>query len=419
MSASVSRPSYVSVLREPHMARVFAAALVGRFSYGVLFVALMVTLTRAAGSYAWAGTAIALFGLATVFLAPVRAGLVDRFGRRRVLLPMAAVYSALLGCLSLTAWRPGAPQWALLALTLSAGACAPPLGPVMRALWSETFAKRPELRQRAFSLDTVCEELLYVLGPLVAGLFIVLGNAAAGVAASAVLVLGGTAAMVLGPAVDRPDDGPTGRAAAAAGQVRASVPRDPVVVAAAVGFTLGALNLLVVASAEHHGRLAAVSWLEAATAVGSTVGGIVYGARTWRLPGRARLPLFALALAVSLALAGLAPGLLALTAGVALVGLCVSPALATAYLAADESADPAGRVRAGAWVNSACNAGSSCGAAGVGLLLGGFPLRVCFALAALPALTAALAALPGLRRPAVSAPSPDRAGEPGPVARGA
>jgi MFS family permease len=385
------------------MARIFAAALVGRFSYGVLFVALMVTLTRATGSYAWAGSAIALFGLATVFLAPVRAGLVDRYGRRRVLLPMAAVHSALLGCLSAAAWRPGAPQWALLALTLSAGACAPPLGPVMRALWSETFAQRPQLRQRAFSLDTVCEELLYVLGPLVAGLFIVLGNAAAGVAASSLLVIGGTAAMVLGPAVDRQADEPTARSSASAGQVRASVPRDPVLVAAAVGFALGALNVLVVASAEHHARLAAVSWLEAATAVGSTVGGVVYGTRTWRLPGRALLPLFALALAVALVLAGLAPGLLFLTAGVALVGLCVSPALAVTYLVADESASPDGRVRAGTWVNSACNAGSSCGAAGVGLLLGGLPLRVCFALAALPALASALVALAGLRRSATPA----------------
>ncbi|MFB9840262.1 MFS transporter, partial [Actinoallomurus acaciae] len=70
-----------------------------------------------------------------------------------------------------------------------------------------------------------------------------------------------------------------------------------------------------------------------------------------------------------------------------------SPALATAYLIADESAAPGARTRAGAWVNTAVNGGSSGGTADAGLLLGRLPLAACFAAAALPVLAAAVTAL--------------------------
>jgi predicted MFS family arabinose efflux permease len=74
-------------------------------------------------------------------------------------------------------------------------------------------------------------------------------------------------------------------------------------------------------------------------------------------------------------------------------GLFVAPALTTAYLAADEPADPDRRVRAGAWVNTAFNTGSSAGTAAVGLLVGRVPLPLCFVLAGAAALVSAATAL--------------------------
>ncbi|MFC9235245.1 MFS transporter [Streptomyces decoyicus] len=147
--------------REPHVLRTFAPALVARFSYGIVFVSLAVALTQATGSYAWAGGALALFGASTAFLAPLRARLIDRRGPRRVLPTMAAVYALLLAALTAATWQAGVARWLLMLLTGAAGACAPPLGPVMRAAWSALLPD-PALRHRAFSLDTVAEELLYV-----------------------------------------------------------------------------------------------------------------------------------------------------------------------------------------------------------------------------------------------------------------
>jgi hypothetical protein len=43
-------PSYAAVLRTPHAARTFGAALIGRLSYGVVFLSLRVEAALAVGS---------------------------------------------------------------------------------------------------------------------------------------------------------------------------------------------------------------------------------------------------------------------------------------------------------------------------------------------------------------------------------
>ena len=81
----------------PTLTRTFAAALVGRLSYGMVSLAVMLAVSRATGSFAAAGVVVALFGAASVFLSPLRAALVDRHGPRRALIPMASLYAGLLG----------------------------------------------------------------------------------------------------------------------------------------------------------------------------------------------------------------------------------------------------------------------------------------------------------------------------------
>ena len=384
--------SYRAVLRTPAVGRLFATALLGRFSYGTVFLSLVLALTGTTGSYAVAGGAVALFGLASSLLSPLRADLIDRFGARRALPPMATLYAVLLIALAVATWRPGTPGPLLVTLSVAAGACTPPLGPVMRALLSDLLPDR-QMLQRAYSLDSVCEELLFVTGPLLAGLLAALANPALGVALSAALVLIGTFAFVASPAVrlaqthqaqSAPETSSWRQRMRGSGGLI-----QPVAVAAGVGMCLGALGLLMVAFAQSRQQGAAVAWVEAALSAGSAVGGLAYGAVSWKTSGRVRLPLLAAALGLTLAGAGLSPHLYALAAMAAIAGLFIAPALTTAYLLADESASPQHRTRAGAWVNTAFNTGSAIGTAAAGLLLGTLPLAWCFAIAALPALLSA------------------------------
>ncbi|MES9510957.1 MFS transporter [Streptomyces sp. NPDC000609] len=418
-------PSYATVLRTRHAARTFGAALLGRLSYGMVSLSLMLAVNAATGSYSVAGAVMALYGATSVFLSPARAALIDRHGPRRVLPPLAGVYAVLLGALAYATWRPGAPAFLLGALAAAAGAGTPPLGPVMRTLWSGLVADR-ELLRRAYSLDGVAEELLFVSGPLLVGVVVKFAPPAAGIVVSAALILVGTLALVSSPAVrargagvapsdDKaagPEDPPAGRRLLGIVGLRHAV-----LVTAAVGLCLGGLDLLVVAFAEQrHQGAGAVSWVLAALSAGSAVGGLAYGAVSWRASNRARLPLLAAGLGAAVVGAGLSPGVYVLAALAAVAGLFVAPALTTAYLIADESVGAGSRTQAGAWVNTAVNAGSSVGAAAAGLLVDRLPPAVCFAVAAVPALLCAAA----VARGAVdSGPVESGAADGGETARGA
>ncbi|MFH8570959.1 MFS transporter [Streptomyces sp. NPDC017993] len=426
MSSSAMAPSYAAVLRTRYACRTFGAALLGRLSYGMVSLSLVLAVKEATNSYAVAGTVIALFGLTSVFLSPTRAGLVDRYGPRRALLPMATAYALLLTGLAFAASWSGVSGVLLGVLAMTAGASTPPLGPVMRTLWSDLVPDK-RLLQRAYSLDAVAEELLFVTGPLLVGLLVRVTVPSVGLAVSAVLVLTGSLALISSPAVRREvgHKKPSAVPASSEGLVSTVRPaplrrrslqggpglRQAIAVSAGVGMCLGALDLLVIAFADEHHAPEAVAWVLAALSAGSAIGGLIYGAVPWRASSRLRLSCLAAALGLTLAATGLSPHPYVLIAWAALGGLFVAPAITTAYLIADEAAGPASRTQAGAWVNTAFNAGSSGATAATGLLVGRLPLPVCFALAAAPALLSAATALNHSRRPAaVTAALPEREG---------
>ncbi|MEO3849269.1 MFS transporter [Streptomyces sp. B8F3] len=388
----MSAPSYAAVLRIPHASRTFGAALLGRLSYGMVPLSLLLSVRDATGSYAAAGAAMACFGATSVTLSPVRAGFIDRHGPRRALPPMAAAYAVLLAALGLVTAGGGAGAAGLTALAAAAGASTPPLGPVMRVLWSDLVP--PGLLPRAYSLDSVAEELLLVTGPLLVGAIVTVAPATVGLGMGAGLILGGTLALVTSPAASagKGSRATTGRAAGPTpGVLRGNRPmKQAVIGVAGVGVCLGALHLLVVAFADEHDAAGLVPWILAAMSAGSAVGGLAYGAVAWRAPGTRRLPVLAGALGLLLAATGLAPHPYVLLGCAALFGVFVAPGITTAYLIAEESAAPGSRTKAGAWVNTALNAGSSTATAATGLLIDNAPLPLCYALAALPAVLAAL-----------------------------
>jgi SAM-dependent methyltransferase/MFS family permease len=394
-------PSYTAVLRAPHAARTFGAALLGRLSYGTVFLSLTFALTASTGSYTTAGALMAALGLTISVLSPLRARLIDRYGPRAALPPMSGLYALALLGLAAATWRPGAPIALLGLLIAAAGATAPPLGPVMRTLWSDLAASEA-LRQRAYSLDAVAEELLFITGPLLAGLAAAVAAPSLGVAASAVLVATGTLGLVTSPAVRPP------RHARRPMRGGRALQFAPVTAAVATGAALGCMELLAVASARHHHHSTGGAWVMAAMSAGSALGGLGYGAVAWRPPMRVRLAVLAGALGAAVAAAGLAPGIAVLAAAMFAAGAFVGPSLTTAYLMADADAAPRDRVRAGAWVNTAVNLGSSAGTGAIGACLDALPLPACFAVAAAPAVLAAplLTAPRFLRKRQRSSPNP-------------
>ncbi|MFI0480071.1 MFS transporter [Actinomadura sp. 9N215] len=389
--------SYASVLRTPHALRTFTLALLGRLSYGTVFLSLTLAFTASTGSYAAAGALMALLGLTGAALSPVRAALIDRHGARRVLPPMTAAYAALLTVLAALTWRPGAPVPLLGVLCVATGVCQPPIGVVMRTLWRGLLQDAAHLR-RAFSLDTVSEELVFVTGPLLAGLLAAAVSPSLGIALSAALIIVGVLGVAASPAVP-----PRPAAARREGpRIRAFAP-VPAIAVAATGFALGSTGLLAVAFTERHHQPAAVAWVEAAIAAGSTLGGLAYGALSRTAPGRGRLAVLVCPVGLVLAAAGLAPSVAVLAAAAFTVGLFVGPTFTTAFLITDATTAPPARTRAVAWISTSVNLGISAGSAATGMFLDALPLPLCYALAAAPAALAP-ALLLSLPKPQQSSP---------------
>lgn len=377
--------SYSAVLRAPHARRTFTLTLIGRLSYATAPFSLTLALVAATGSYTTTGAVMALYGLTISALSPLRARLIDRHGPRRALPPLTAAHALALTALATATWHPDTPVPALAALTVTAGATAPPLGVVMRTHWSDLLPDRT-LLHRALSLDGVAEELLYVTGPLLAGLIAATTTPSLGIATGAPLLIIGTIGLTTSPTLPRT------RPTTAPGPRRPTIPAAPALAAATVGTALGSIGLLAVAHAHAHGDPAATAaWIEAALAAGSALGGLTYGALTWRSTPRTRLTACTAALGTALAAAALAPTTATLTALIATAGLFIAPATTTAYLIADADAPPDARVRAATWVNTALNLGATTGTAATGALLDLLPLHLCFLITALPAaLTTAL-----------------------------
>ena len=145
-------------MRTPHACRAFAASLAGRLCYGIVSLSLILKLTAGGRDYGLAGLVMALFGLAVVLVSPLRAWLVDRHGTRLALPPMAAGFAVVLVAIAVIPARAGANDAAIAVLAIAAGASAPPLGVVMRTLWTALIDDR-KLLQTAYSLDGVAEEI--------------------------------------------------------------------------------------------------------------------------------------------------------------------------------------------------------------------------------------------------------------------
>jgi MFS family permease len=385
---------YRAVLRTPYACGAFAASLVGRLCYGIVSLSLILTLTAGGRNYGFTGLVMGLFGLTVVLASPVRAYMVDRHGPRRALPPMAAGFAAVLVAMAVIPPRSAAGDAAIAGLAAAAGACAPPLGVVMRSLWSDLIDDRSVL-QTAYSLDGVAEELLYVAGPVITAMITVVAEPATGLLVAAGLAVTGTGLFLRSPALARrkttgagPVPGTQDATPGKAGAGRAILALA--LATGAIGLCMGGLGLVVVAFSQARHNPAAVAWIEAALSAGSALGGLGYGAVTWRASAQQRLALLVAGLAVVLLPAALSPTLAVLALLAGLAGVLVSPALATAYVLTDSLASPQARNRTGNWVNSGYNAGSSAGSVLAGQLIGRIPLTACLPVLAATALAAVL-----------------------------
>jgi MFS family permease len=373
-------PGYRDLLRVAEARWAFAGSCAARLSFAVLPLALVLLVREATGSFAVAGLAAGGFTATATVLAPARARLLDRYGPRRALTWLTAGYAVALVSLVAAADRGGI--WCVSTAAVT-GALAPPLGPAMRVLWARLLRERQRLLQTAYAFDSVAEESVFVAGPLIAGGLIALVSARAATLAVVVLICAGSVSFVLSTAVGNASAGRAGDAPEGGARSPLSVAglRTIVISLAGVGLAVGVIEVAVPAFAVRSGSPAAGGVMLALLSVGSVVGGLYYGRRSWRRELSSRFlilyGMFSCAL-MPLTLAHTLPQVGAL---MVLSGLAVAPLFTSAYLLVDRlvTGTRTAPTEANTWVSTANNGGAAIGSAAAGALLESAGLAAAFA----------------------------------------
>jgi MFS family permease len=358
--------SYARILRVRHMPSLLATALVARLPIGINSLAIILLLREERGSFGIAGLAAGALALGNGLGTPLMARLVDRVGPG-VLAAQGTITAA--GLLGLVATAASAPSAVIVALAALTGLAAPPVSSVQRALYPRLLRGRPELIRGAFALDSVVNELIFVMGPaLTAAIAAAVSPGAALVVSAAAVSLGTLAFLVVLRGGDHVAP-PATRAQGMLGALRAPGVRTLVVTMLPVGLAFGILEITIAAFAADEARPELAGVLLTLWAVASAAGGLVYGARPRRsTPSEAHLRI-ALLLPVGLAPLTLAtsPEVMALLLLPA--GIFIAPLLATRNELAGLVAPEGSETEAYTWPLTAIVAGIAAGAAIAGVIV--------------------------------------------------
>jgi MFS family permease len=357
---------YRAVLSAPGAFGMMSSALVARLPQGMSSLAILLLVRDATRSYAAAGVAVGAFALATATCAPFVGRLVDRFGRSRVLPPIALAQACVYAALALTGGS-GAGAAPLILLSALAGALLPPIAPIVRVLLREVF-EDGAARETAYSLDAVIQELIWIVGPLLIALLIAFTSPSTAVGLLGVVCVSGTAVFLRSPVVR---DAGSQELEERRGSALANPElRTLLVPVALTGAALGAIEVGLPSLALHAGSRPASGMLLALWAFGSMTGGLCYGSRAWRSPLRSRyrrlLLLAVICTAPLIAARSIAAGVVCSV----LAGLTTAPVFSCQYALVGGVVTAGSETEAFTWVSAALVGGLAAGTALGGAVIG-------------------------------------------------
>ena len=384
---------YLDLIRTPGVAPLLVAGAIGRLPYGMSVLALILVLRAEGFSYAEVGVVSGAWGLAVGVTAPLLGRAVDRLGQTWVLVATACLSLAAQTALVAAALS-GVGVIVLAAIAVVGGASNPPISPSMRTLWPELVGQ--ERVDTAFAFDALQLELFFITGPLIVVAIAGAASPQAAFVTAAVMAAAGAIGFAGTRASRRWR--PSVRTGGAM-QSALSAPGIRLLIAAFAisGMSLGALEIAIPAFAEQEGSRADSGWLFALWALGSLVGGLWYGARSWRLPAARRFLIFTGVLALGLTPLPFAGSTSVFAVMVVVAGLGLAPSTAAAYSLIGELAPEGATTESYGWQIVGYVVGGALGAWLGGIFVDELSVTAALALAPATAACTVLVALAGVR----------------------
>ena len=394
--------------------RLLSFALLAELPAGMTALAIVLRVTAAGGTYARAGIISGIGALGVGISAPLWSRLIDRRGQTVVLIPTAIAVTAAGVLLALL--PPTGPIVPLLAASALMGLVQPPALVSARTLWPIVVTD-PLLLETTYSVESAMTELVFILGPLLA----VAVNAALGpiAAVAGSGLLAGIGAI--GLATSRASRSTHGHRHVRHSREHPKALRSPsvrvlVLVVFAMVIAFAAIDVSTIAAARRHAGNGAAGALIAIWSIGSLIGGLIFGARSW--PGRRSTKIIAFVTAILLLTAALLPlsNLIALGVVLFVGGLNYAPCFSSINQAVQRTAMPGASTESFAWIGTGALVGASIGStaggfavtnhgyvAGYGVATASLAVALAIALAGRRLVAKGDAELPVPREPAIAA----------------
>jgi len=154
--------TYRAVLRIPGMARVVSSQLLARFPFGMMSLGFVMHIENMHKSYAIAGIALGAETIGAAISGPLLGRWLGKYGVRRVLITTAVAGALAMACLALFTL----PAFAVFVLAFWVGLMSPPIQSAVRTVYPR-LANKEDL-DSVFSLDATAQEIIWVVGPVLA-----------------------------------------------------------------------------------------------------------------------------------------------------------------------------------------------------------------------------------------------------------
>ncbi|MEO7260579.1 MAG: MFS transporter [Jatrophihabitantaceae bacterium] len=382
---------YRAAFAVPGAVEFSAAGFLSRVSIAVYPIAIVLIISGRTHSYGFAGVVSGCYVVGGAIGNPTAAVLVDKLGQHRVLpwfLIAHLISTGVFGAL-VTAH---APLWTLVVPAVLMGITLLNIGALVRARWSHVWPGEGPERSTGYSVESTLDEVIFVVGPLVATVLAIHTHALVTLGLALGLITAGT----LWLAALRSTEPPV--------RARSSGERHdfalryrgmPLITWSMVfmGAVFGSGEVTMIAFCGQHGQRSSAGWVVASFAGGSAVSALLYGGRHWRSSLLRRFVISALLFAVMpfLFFAATSIAVLAVCAGV--IGLGIAPTLIGAFGLVD-SIVPANSLTEGlTWIGTGLSVGYGLGAAVVGGIADRHGARFAFSLPVGCALASAVFAI--------------------------